>query len=83
MARLDLRRLHGLNHFERRERAQIAVEVAAVGHRVDVRAEQDRRLIRLAAEAGEDVAGGIDARHDLGRFISSMIQARAVRSATE
>ena len=67
MARLDLRGLHRLDHFERRERAEIAVEVAAGRHRVDVRPEQDRRLIRLTAEAREDVAGRVDARHDVRR----------------
>ncbi len=51
-----------------RKRAEVAVEVAALGHRVDVRAEQDRRKRRLEAFAArEDVAGGIDPRLEAGR----------------
>ena len=47
----------------RRERAEVAVEVAAAGHRVDVRAEEDRRQRRFEAVAArEDVARGIDPR---------------------
>jgi hypothetical protein len=42
MPRRDARLLTGLNHLERRQRAEIAVEVSARRYRVDVRSEKDR-----------------------------------------
>ena len=70
---------------ERAERPEIAVEVAAVRHRVDVRAEQDRRQRRpLPRAAREDVAGRIDARLQARRpCISSMTKRRPAMSASE
>ena len=68
MPRLQLRRLHRLNQLQRRERSEIAVEVPAGRHRINVRSEQDRRLIRLAAEARENVSRRVDARHDVRGF---------------
>ena len=68
MTRADVGARERLDRAERRERAEVAVEVAAARHRVDVRAEQDRRQRRLEAVAArEDVAGGIDARFEAGR----------------
>ena len=59
-------------HAQRRERSQIAVEVAAVRHRIDVRTEEDRRQGRVGAGAApEDVAGRIDAGLEPGRRASS------------
>ena len=57
-----------LQDAERGERAEVAVEVAAARHRVDMRAEQDRLAARCRCPAaGEDVAGRIDARLQAGR----------------
>ena len=54
-------------HFDGAEAADRAVEVAAVGDRVDVRADQDRRQRGLAAfEPPDDVAGGVDPRIETG-----------------
>ena len=62
------RAIAGFDDAQCRERAEIAVEVAAARHRVDVRSEQDGRQRRLAAgAASEDVAGRIDARLEAGR----------------
>jgi hypothetical protein len=69
----DRGRLAGLDHFERGQRAEIAVEITAAGHRVDVRAEQNRRASGRAARgrgrpSGEDIAGRIDPRREPGGF---------------
>ena len=54
-------------HLDGAEAADRAVEVAAVGHRVDVRADENRRQRGLPAfEASDDVAGGVDARVETG-----------------
>ena len=63
-----LARRAGFDDAERRERTEVAVEVAAARNRVDVRAEEDRRQRRLEPVAArEDVAGGIDARFEARR----------------
>ena len=52
---------HGLEDVQRGQCPEIAVEVAAAGHRVDVRAEEDgRRIGRPALDPDEHVAGGIE-----------------------
>jgi len=52
-----------LDGFNGRERAEIAVEVASLWNRVDMRAEQNRLQCAIASfTAREDVAGGVDAR---------------------
>ena len=54
-------------HLDGAEAADRAVKVAAVGDRVDVRADENRRQRGLAAfEPSDDVAGGIDARVEAG-----------------
>ena len=51
------------HHFDRRQHAEVAVEVATARHRVDVGPEQDGRQIGpLARPCREDVAGGVDPR---------------------
>src|SRR5262249_49342667 len=62
-ARGDTRFLQCLNRLDGGKRAEVAVEVAAVRHGIDVRAEEHGRERRVSAgAAGEDVAGWIDAR---------------------
>ena len=52
---------------ERGERAVIAVVAAGVAHRVDMRAQHQRRRARAPAlVAGDDVAGGVDPRLEPG-----------------
>ena len=68
MARAHVGGSQRLERAERGERAEVAVEVAAVRHRVDVRTEEDGRQGRVGAgAASEDVAGRIDAGLETGR----------------
>jgi hypothetical protein len=54
-----------LDGFNRGQRAEIAVEIASLRDRIDVRAEKDWLGGGIAARTpGEDVTGGIDARFD-------------------
>ncbi len=63
MPRADSGGITRFDDAEGRQRTEIAVEIAAARHRVDVRSEQDGRLLWIAAGAPrEDVARGIDAR---------------------
>ncbi len=63
----DPGRVERLDHGQRAERPEIAVEVAAARHRVDMGAEEDRLQGRVAAIAPRgDVACGIDARLQAG-----------------
>src|SRR5438270_577639 len=56
-----------LDAAERGERAEIAVIAAGVAHRVDMRADhQRRRARRLALVARPDIAGGVDLRGEAG-----------------
>ena len=60
--------IQGLDHAERRERSEVAVEVAAGRHGVDVGTEQNRRQRRVGSGTqGEDVARRIDPRRQPGR----------------
>jgi hypothetical protein len=68
MTRADAGRGKRLDDAEGGQRSEIAVEVATVRHRVDVRSEQNRRASRIrAGAAAEDVAGRIDARDQTSR----------------
>jgi hypothetical protein len=63
MPRADVGRLKRFENAEGGERAEVAVEIAAVRHRVDVRSEQDGRELRLGTYmSSEDVARRIDPR---------------------
>jgi hypothetical protein len=56
----------GVRHLDGRHRAHVAVVVAAVRHRVDVRAEQDRLGSRHGARTHpHDVAHGVDANLEI------------------
>ena len=62
-------RVDRLDRAERRQRAEVAVEVSAARHRVDVRSEENRRQRRLRSRPpAEDVAARIDARLEAGRL---------------
>jgi hypothetical protein len=65
MARRGARGGDCLQDLETGQGAEVAVEVAARGHRVDVRPEENGRPI-AAAGTDEDVAGGIDPRREPG-----------------
>ncbi len=53
--------LDGSRHLDGRERAKVAVVVAALRHGVDVRAENDGLSRRVGARAAaNDVTGGVD-----------------------
>ena len=67
MPSVDPRGVAGFDRAECGQRSKIAVEIAAVGDRVDVRAEENRLERRVAAwTAAEDVASGIDPRVEPG-----------------
>ena len=57
-----------LGHFDRAHRADLAVEAPALRHRVDVRADRERREGGVGAgAAADDVAGRVDADLELRR----------------
>src|SRR5687767_4321877 len=57
-----------LQRAERGERSEIAVEVAAMRHRIDVGTKEDWRKGGLGTRsASEDIAGGVNARFQTSR----------------
>jgi len=73
----------GLCDFDRAHRPDVAVVVAALRHRIDVRPEQQRLERRVAAGAtADDVAGRVDRRSSFAARIQSITTARAARSAS-
>ena len=68
-ARGDARLVQRRYHLDRAERTQVAIEVAAVGDGIDVRAEEHRgQGILRPCPPSEDVAGSVDARLQPGAF---------------
>src|SRR5262245_31091325 len=68
MPRDDVGLGQGLRRFDGTQRTNIAVVIAAFGHRVDMRAEYERRQSRIASGAAADkVARGIDRGVEPGR----------------
>ena len=68
-ARGDARLVQRRHHLDRAQRTEVAIEVAAVGDGIDVRAEEHRRQrILRPGPPSEDVAGGVDARLQPGAF---------------
>src|SRR5207245_10771542 len=67
VARARAGRGQRFHHAERRQRAEIPIEIAAARHRVDVRSEHDGWQRGVAARASaQDVAGYIDPRLEAG-----------------
>jgi hypothetical protein len=66
-ARADAVVVHRADGFDCAQAADHAVEIAAVGDRINVRAEKQRGQPGLGAfAAGEDVAGGVDTHGQAG-----------------
>ena len=77
----DVRSFKRPRDFERRDHAGDAVEPAAIGHGVGMRAEHDGAEAGFCAGAAADqVAGGIDAGLQPGRLEARSSQARPSRN---
>jgi hypothetical protein len=74
--------LEGLHHLNGRHRAQVAVEIASVGYRIDVRTKKNAwRGRRQAGTHPKNVSCGIDARPEssLVHRLRRVIAARHIR----
>ena len=61
MRETDAALVEGADEFEAGDDARRPVEAAAVGHRVGMRADEDRAAGGIGARGADEIAGGIDA----------------------